>query len=118
MVGCDEEQKVDLEHALVICEGNDGVGRGVLDCVSMYAAQTMTAEQALPLKFISEDVHELLNFWLLVVAWASMWEARLVGKRPELYRVRADLEAKVSLLCETRKHKEVAAKISLMLRFL
>ena len=37
-----------------------------------------------------------------------------MGRRPELYKVRADLEAKVSLLREAR-HSEAADIISLMI---
>ena len=53
--------------------------------------------------------------WFLAVAWNSIWESRRVGKRPELYKVRADLEAKVSLLRETSRHSESAEKISTMI---
>ena len=44
----------------------------------------------------------------------SIWDSRKMGRRPELYKVRADLEAKVSLLRETR-HSETAEIISLMI---
>ena len=38
-----------------------------------------------------------------------------MGKKPELYMVRADLEAKVSLLRETRKFNNQAEMITTMI---
>ena len=110
--GCSREESEDLVHALVTCEGNMGVGRAVLDCVSRQVDK-LTDVQALRLQF--EESLELPVVWFLAVSWTSIWEARLLGRRPELYRVRADLEAKVSLLRETRKLYNEAEKISSMI---
>ena len=52
--------------------------------------------------------------WFLGVSWMSMWDSRKMGRRPELYKVVADLEAKVSLLRETR-YSVAADIISLMI---
>ena len=52
--------------------------------------------------------------WFLAVAWNTIWECRKLGKRPELYKVRAELEAKVNLLRETR-HSEAAEEIISMI---
>ena len=78
----------------------------------------MTEEQALRLQFESEETSELPVVWFLAVSWTAIWEARLLGKRPELYRVRADLEAKISLLRETRLFNDAAGKISTMIGYL
>ena len=61
-----------------------------------------------------ESSLELPVVWFLAGAWSSIWESRKLGRRTELYKVRADLEAKVSLLRETR-HGEAAEHISLMI---
>ena len=71
-------------------------------------------QHVLQLQLDLQDPHELPVVWFLAVAWSSIWESRRLGRRPELYRVRADLEAKVSLLRETR-HVEAAEEISSMI---
>ena len=114
--GCVGEQSEDVMHALVTCAGNGGVGRSVLDCVAAHiGVGGMTDEQAIRLHFVCEDSNELPMVWFLAVAWTSMWETRMAGKRPELYRVRADLEAKVSLLRKTRHFKADAEEITIMI---
>ena len=115
--GCSGEESEDLVHALVTCAGNMGVGRSVLDSVSRFVDK-LSDVQALRLQFETEESLELPVVWFLAVSWSTIWEARLLGRRPELYRVRADLEAKVSLLRETRKLINVAEKISSMIGFL
>ena len=90
----------DLPHALMRCPGNQGVGDAVLDCLPN--SDNLNHNNLLNLQFTLEDSHEYPTVWFLAVAWSSIWESRRLGKRPELYRVRADLEAKVSLLRETR----------------
>ena len=77
-----------------------GVGRAVIDGVRHFVPD----EKAVRLQFTTEESLELPTVWVLAVSWWNIWEARLAGKRPELYTVRADLEAKVSLLRETRQH--------------
>ena len=89
-----------------------GVGRAVLDCVSRQVDK-LTDVQALRLQF--EESLELPVVWFLAVSWTSIWEARLLGRRPELYKVRLVLEPKVSLLRETRKLYNEAEKISSMI---
>ena len=110
--GCSGEESEDLVHALVTCAGNMGVGRSVLDSVSRFV------DKLTDVQFETEESLELPVVWFLAVSWSTIWEARLLGRRPELYRVRADLEAKVSLLRETRKLINVAEKISSMIGFL
>ena len=75
----------------------------------------MTDEQAIRLHFDIEDSYELPVVWFLAVSWASIWDGRMAGKSPELYRVRADLEAKVSMLRETRRFEADAEKITEMI---
>ena len=102
----------DLVHALVRCAGNQGVGQAVLHCLPLDDA--IDDLKVLKLQIELEDSLHFPAVWFLSVAWNSIWESRRLGKRPELYKVRADLEAKVSLLRETR-HIESAEKITLMI---
>ena len=89
---CVANAQEDLLHALVRCPANNGI---------RWSCSTLPAL-------------ELAVAWILAVAWSSLWESRKLGRRPDLYKVRADLEAKVSLLRETR-HSEAAEQISLMI---
>ena len=86
----------------------------MLNCASGYVTE-LTGEQAVRLQFETEESFELPVVWFLAVSWISIWEARLLGKKPELYMVRADLEAKVSLLRETRKFNNQAEMITTMI---
>ena len=97
--GCSGEESEDLVHALVTCAGNMGVGRSVLDSVSRFV------DKLTDVQFETEESLELPVVWFLAVSWSTIWEARLLGRRPELYR-------------ETRKLINVAEKISSMIGFL
>ena len=98
---CNGETTEDIQHALVLCGGNSGVGQRIVE-----TAQTLvpgaTAEQLLRLEIKIEDEEELALVWWLAAGWLAIWELRSAGKRVELYLVRAQLEAKVNLLRTTR----------------
>ena len=97
---CTPDVIEDLEHALVTCSGNQGIGTAVLG--SLPLQHRVQGHHALKLQFDLEDHLELPVVMFLSIAWSSIWESRAHGKKPEPYKVRADLEAKVSLLRETR----------------
>ena len=102
---CDLNVMEDLVHALIRCPGNQGAGQ---------AGDELQDQSVLKLQLDVEEPLQLPVVWFLAVAWLSLWESRKLGKRPELYKVRADLEAKVSLLRETR-HGEAAGRITLLI---
>ena len=102
----------DLEHALIRCPGNQDIGQALLHCLP--PGNGLLDQDALKLQIDVDEPLQLPVVWFLAAAWLSLWESRRLGKRPELYKVRADLEAKVSLLRETR-HGEAAAKITLLI---
>ena len=108
---CPSNVKEDLLHSLVKCSANQGIGEAVLVCLSDYVQDGVEGHEVLQLQLELDDALELPVVWFLAVAWSSLWESRKVGRRPELYKVRADLEAKVSLLRET-SHSEAAEKIT------
>ena len=99
---CLSNIKEDLVHSLRRCVANQGVGEAVIHCLPAPVQNEVQDQQLLHLHFDMEDSLELPIVWFLAVAWSSIWESRKCGRRPELYKVRADLEAKVSLLRETR----------------
>ena len=67
-----------------------------------YKVTMIQAEetQKLKLQIVAEADAEYPIVWFLGVSWMSIWDNRKIGRRTELYKVRADLEAKVSLLRE------------------
>ena len=109
---CVTNVQEDLVHALLRCPGNQGVGQAVIHCIPHEAGHH--DQHVVKLQLDLEDHLELPVVWFLAVAWSSIWEFRRQGKRPELYKVRAELEAKVSLLRETR-HQPAAEIITSMI---
>ena len=108
-VGCSGVEIEDVTHALISCVGNDGVGITVLNCVNIHV-NGMTDEGAVRLQFNTEDNYEMPVVWVLAVAWSYIWETRALGKKPELFNMRAQLEARVALLRKARKfHNESEA---------
>jgi hypothetical protein len=112
---CVTDMVEDLVHALIRCPGNNGVGEAVLHCLPVQVHGALEEQHALKLQLTLGESEELPAVWFLAEAWRSIWESRTLGKRPELYKVRADLEAKVSLLRKTRNHGEAAELISTMI---
>ena len=108
---CALNVKEDLLHALVRCPGNQGIGHAVLHCLPLQDG--LQDQHVLKLQLDLDD--PLPVVWFLAVAWISIWDSRVLGRKPELYKVRADLEARVSLLRETRRHSDAADKITLMI---
>ena len=106
---CIHNVKEDLVHALFRCPGNHGIVQSVLDCLPLLTG--VQDQDVLHLQIDLEDQLQLPVVFVLAVAWSSIWESRRVGRRPELYKVRAELEARVSLLRETRRHAEAAVII-------
>ena len=61
----------------------------------------ITAEGALLLKFESDTTLELPIVWFLSLVWMMIWEARANGKKPVLYKIRSEMEARIALLRTT-----------------
>ena len=109
---CELESLETLEHALVTCPANQGAGVALLAALPTEAR--VEGQLALRLQLPVADQHELPVVWFLSVGWCSIWEQRCCGNKPELYKVRADLEAKISILRKTR-YSDPAAEITSMI---
>ena len=109
---CESESLETLDHALVTCPANQGTGVALLAALPSEAR--VEGHLALRLQLPVADQLELPVVWFLSVAWCSIWEQRCCGKKPELYKVRADLEAKISILRKTR-YSDPAAEITSMI---
>ena len=56
------------------------------------------AEGALLIHFESDTTLELSIVWFLSLVWMMIWEARANGKKPVLYKIRNEIEARIALL--------------------
>ena len=101
--GCPGDMNEDLEHALMQCPGNNGIGLICMDAVKRHIPD-LTIENALLLNFETEKSMELPIVWFFAVTWKNIWDARCNGKKPELYKIRSDMEARVALLRTTRSY--------------
>ena len=107
----------DAAHALVHCPGNNGVGVNVLGSLNHFVPGLCVAD-AMCLDFDVDECLELPLVWFMAVAWGSIWNLRQSKIRPQLYLVRAQLEAKVSLLRECRRFTNAVALINTIIETL
>ena len=98
---CTGDSTEDIPHCLVYCRGNDGVGMKLVEC-ARTVAPGQSVEQFLQLNLGVEESMELATVWWLSAGWLAIWNLRAAGKKIDHYLVRAQLEAKINLLRETR----------------
>ena len=98
--GCGHASE-DLPHALVLCEGNDGVGTRMMNCLRYYVPNIVT-DSALRLEIEVDEDMELPLVWLMGTVCQVLWKLRLDKTRVHMYEIRSQLEAKINLLRETR----------------
>ena len=107
----------DIEHALETCPGNNGVGASVLRSLINFVPD-LEARDALLLDFNVDESMELPLVRAMAVAWGAIWDMRQSKTRPQLYLVRAQMEARVALLRECRKYANAAAMIETIINTL
>ena len=71
----------------------------------------LQAEDAIFLEFNVADSLELPIVWALTVAWISLWDLRKKRARPQLYLVRAQMEARITLLRECSRFANASATV-------
>ena len=101
VTGCTTQPVESQVHALVNCEGNNGAGNAVMDCLRRLVPD-LSAEAALRLDVQLDEGVELPFVWFSAAAFQAIWELRSAGKKVELYKIRSEIETKISLLRETR----------------
>ena len=74
-------------------------------------APGITVDEAVRLDFNVDESVELPLVWFTAVAWSALWNLRMKKTRPQLYLVRAELEAKISFLRECRRLTNAVALI-------
>ena len=100
MQGCVETGT--LEHELLNCSKNDGVGnllvRCLQDCVpGLQPSAILRLEWGNP----SEDLCLAIT-WLTAITLRFIWKERETGSTIQAYKVRAELEQYINLLRTTR----------------
>ena len=98
---CDDQILDDLLHTFFHCKFNAGAGTSLLNCLATHSP-SITPHQVLTLNFDAEESKELSLTWFTGQFLQNIWSTRTKKKQPQLYTIRADLEAKISLLRETR----------------
>jgi hypothetical protein len=111
---CDDDIEEDLQHALINCGYNDGVGQALLSAVHVHLPDaSVAALLRLELTDLSEELQlpmvTFISSILLII-----WERRLSRSRILLYDIRATLEAKCLLLRKTRLESMVTNLVEMM----
>ena len=104
---CDEETVEDLEHALFQCSFNSGTGTLLRRSLSSLAPR-ISALQILTLSLDVDLTDEFPCVWLISHTLFFIWSSRVEKKLIRLFQIRADLEARASLLRETRVEENTA----------
>ena len=106
--GC-QNQIDNIEHALIFCQSNDGVGLLLLRVVrGLLPEVEATTLSRLELQ-VDPDQELPLVFFISTVL-CSIWTLRQSGQRVQRYLVRSEMEAKINLLRETR-HSGIVSKL-------
>ena len=98
---CDDQISDDLLHTFFHCKFNGEAGTILLNCLATHSP-SITPHQILTLNFDAEESKELFLTWFTGQFLQNIWSARTQKKQPQLFTIRADLEAKTNLLRETR----------------
>ena len=104
---CQDAVVEDLKHAFFSCSHNNNAGAHLLTYMSSYVPGLST-NQLLHLNLDLEPSEEFSVVWFLGIGYflLNLWTARTDKKQIRLYAIRADLEARASLLSETRFQNE------------
>ena len=94
-----------LQHELLDCEHNMGVGKQLLTCLNQYLPRTSAAHLLrLEIGELPED--KLLPFTILIATTLShLWKQRTSTTRIRLYNIRAEIEQTINLLRTSRLQK-------------
>ena len=114
--GCTGDVFESLEHALVGCAANNNVGKALMHTLRLHHSD-LAVEAALRLEISVEEEEELPLIWLLSATLQSIWEQRQLHLKVQPYLFRAQLEAKVNLLRETR-HANCSTILDFKIQFM
>ena len=102
---CHQERE-DLQHAFFFCNQNNGVGFALLSYVQQVVP-TMSPEGGLRLELDGDlgEEDQLAVTCLLATGMKYIWETRAEKKTLVLYKMKAEIEARISILRRTRYWK-------------
>ena len=106
---CQEEVVENLHHAFFNCSFNSNAGEILRRCLSALMPR-LTFNQILNFDMDLDPSDEFPCVWIASHFLYNIWSSRLEKKRVRLFAIRADLEARATLLRETR-FKENSAKV-------
>ena len=104
---CTQNCVEDLIHSFDNCEFSQGAGQILVNVLRDHLPD-ITMEKILRLEF--QGVHADKEFplvWFTAAFLLAIWDKRTSSKRFRIYEIRAEIEAKISLLRETRYERHV-----------
>ena len=93
----------DLSHAFFTCQRTSVAGHALLGYLQSRLPQ-LTTEEVLRLELGQglDEVDLLASVYLLTVGLKYIWDSRVEKKAIYLYKMRAEIEARISILRRTR----------------
>ena len=98
---CQDQLVEDQPHAFFLCGANNQANQSLLSSLSP-TIPNITIRQILLLDFQLDEPDEFPVVWLVGNFLLTMWNLRVAKKQARLFSIKADLEARASLLRETR----------------
>ena len=92
------------------------MGQRMMRCLKDYVPN-IEVGAALRLEINVEEDLELPLVWLMASVFLSVWKLRVDKARIQLYQVRAQMEANINLLRETRFSNEAVLLDQLVARY-
>ena len=105
---CQENQPENYLHCFFTCRKNRESGEALLRCARTYAP-TLTPSGMLQLEVVGDDPFLLPTLILIASGLELIWMNRVEKKATSIWTMRAELEARISLLRKTRKKKLIEA---------
>ena len=98
---CTSDQEEDCLHALLICSHNSTVNNWIINCTRNVVPNS-SPEDIIHLNLDINHPMMFLLIWLLANVLMLVWQLRLSKKSVNLFRIRAEMEAKISSLRKSR----------------
>ena len=101
---CNDQLPEDQQHALFYCTYNSNTSSALINSISTILPN-ITTRQLLLLDIEPNEANEFPVVWIVGNFLNLVWSSRVEKRQVRLYTIRADLEARASLLRETRFSK-------------
>ena len=99
---CNQNIRGDLHHCLITCSYNYEVSSWLMSKIRGFVPGLPTRRVVLLDLGQLDDRHRFPMVWLVANTLALVWDSRICGKKPDLHKIRAFLEAKINILRKTR----------------